>query len=392
MPLLGCVSEHYAPAPAIDDAPAAANEPPAAGPADAAGTTSATRTDGRAAASDVDEATVESGIIAVAPFHIVGRIDTRDPAGPRFGWPGAEIRARFTGPGLSLELADTGASWYDVVIDGAAPTQLVVSGARKPYAIGGSLPGGVHDVVLTKRTETFLGVTQLFAVTPLPGGALVPTPIPAARRIELIGDSITCGYGVLGSDHACPFTAETEAEPLAWGALAARQLGALRALTAVSGIGVLRNYGGETENTMPERYGRSIADDPTSAWDHSFVPDLIVVNLGTNDFAGGKGDPGPAFQTAYAAFLATLRATHPNATIVCATSPMLSEPNRTTLRTYVEGAIAQRAAAGDMKLTLLDIEEHTDADGYGCGYHPSVATQAKMAARLVAHVKPLMGW
>jgi lysophospholipase L1-like esterase len=328
----------------------------------------------------------------VAPFHLIGRVDARDPARPRIGWPGTQLRTRFFGTGVSLDLTDTGVSHYDVSIDGAPPTEWIVSGERRTYDVANALPEGEHDLVVTKRTETFTGVTQLFGVAPRPGGTLLQTPVPSGRRMELIGDSITCGFGVLGADASCQFSAATESESLAWGALAARQLSAMHIATAVSGIGMLRNYGGETEGTMPEVYGRAVANDPSSVWDHSFVPDVIVVSLGTNDFAGGKGDPGVAFRDSYVAFLTKLRATHPQAQIVAATSPMLSAPNRTMLRAYLEAAIAARFTAGESKLTLLEIDEQGFADGLGCGYHPSQTTHQKMAARLVAHVRTLMAW
>lgn len=328
----------------------------------------------------------------VAPFHVIGRVDSRDPGAPTFGWPGTELRMSFVGAGLSLVLADTGASHYDVAVDGGPATTLTVSGHTTTYEVAGGLAAGEHSLVVTKRTETAVGVTKLLGVTPHPGGALVPTPVPAGRRIEIVGDSITCGFGVLGADAFCSFTADTESEPLAWGALAARQLSAVHQAIAVSGIGVLRNYDGRTEGTMPEVYGRSIANDPSSVSDHSFAPEVVVVSLGTNDFAGGKGDPGVAFLGTYVTFLSFLRARHAGAHIVATTSPMLSGAYRTRLRAYLESAIAERVAAGDAKLTLLEIDEQDFADGLGCGYHPGKTTQAKMAARLVAHVKSLTGW
>ena len=332
---------------------------------------------------------VQPEALSVAPFHIIGRSDARDPAGPRLSWSGTEIRARFSGTGLKVELADTGVSHYDVSIDGAPPRPLAVFGERRAYHLATALEAGVHDVVLTKRTESFTGVTQLFGFI----GTLVPSPPPSGRRMELIGDSITCGFGVLGPDETCAFSAATESEPSAWGALAAKELGALRMVTAVSGLGVLRNYDGATTETMPQRYDRALADDASSVWEHhAFEPDLIVVNLGTNDFAGGKGDPGPGFEAAYTKLLATLRETHPGAWIVATTSPMLSNENHARHRGYVAAAIAARAAAGDTKISLVDIDEQSPSDGYGCGYHPSVSTHAKMAARLVEHVKPRMGW
>jgi lysophospholipase L1-like esterase len=328
----------------------------------------------------------------VAAWHIVGRTDTRDPRGPKLGYSGTEIRARFAGTGLALVVRQERLGHFDVWLDGARASGMTVPSGEAVHEVVSGLPFGAHDVVLVKRTETFVGVTQLLAVVPTDGGTLVPTPAPSRRRIEVIGDSITCGFGVLGSDASCAFSPETEAEPLAWGALAARELGALHTSIAVSGIGVYRNYDGDTAGTMPEVYDRAIADDPSSAWDHSFVPEVIVVNLGTNDFAGGKGDPGPAFRDAYEIFLAHLRALHAEASIVVASSPMLSGTNRLLARDYIDQAIVGRHEAGDRKITLLDLGEQDPADGLGCGYHPSVATQAKMAAKLVNHLRITLGW
>jgi lysophospholipase L1-like esterase len=309
--------------------------------------------------------------------------------GPRLGWPGTQIRARFSGPGISIVLKDTGTSDYDVAIDGGPPVLEVVSGDTHTYELAAGLAPGEHDLVLTKRTETATGVTQVLGFS----GAVVPTPAPSGRGIEMIGDSMTCGYGVLGASQACAFSPDTEDEEMAWGALAAKELGALHSVTAVSGMGLLRNFGGETTETMPARYDRALADDPSSTWDaHAFEPDVIVIDLGTNDFNDGKGDPGPAFQATYTTFLATLRARHAQAHIVAATSPMLVGDDRTTLRTYVQAAVSARQSAGDAKVSWLDMDQQVATDGYGCAFHPSATTQKKMATALVAHLKSHLGW
>lgn len=370
-----------------DGAPAPRGSAPGDAPDRSGEDSPATSLEDAAAAHEGEIDAPDAGEVGL--IHIVGRHDARDPAGPRLSWPATQLRVRFSGPALSLVLADTGTSHYDVAIDGAAPGVLVVSGAPRTYVVARDLGPGEHEVVLTKRTESFTGVTQLLGVE----GQIVPSPAPSGRRIELVGDSITCGYGVLGDDASCPFSPDTEAEPLAWGALASGALGAMRAVTAISGRGVVRNFDGQATDTMPEVYGRALADDATSAWDHAgFTPDVVVVNLGTNDFAGGKGDPGPAFEAAYASFLAELRQTHAAAAIVVATSPMLSGESRARHQAHLERAIAARARSGDAKVSLLVLPEQREIDGYGCGYHPSIATQQKMAAMLVVHLRAVLGW
>lgn len=364
--------------------------------------------DGGTQGADVSiakEAASDGDVVATAPFHVIGRVDRRDATGPRFSWSGTTIKAKFKGTGVTARIRDTGNDFFDVVIDGAAPKLLRVSAAEEVYELATGLTAGEHDIAITKRTEAFFGTAQLLALEPK-DGALVPTPAPSGRRIEMIGDSITCGYGVLGASFDCvfpdggnkDFSPETESEASAWGALASKELGALRSIVAWSGIGVYRDGGGGTGDQMPVRYDRALADDPGSTWDHSLAPhpDVIVVNLGTNDFA--TGDPGAAFQTAYNAFLKDLRTKHPDAYIVVATSPMLTdsfpegEQRRTKSIAALNAIVAARKNEGDAKIGLLELDEQLDTDGLGCDYHPSSITQQKMAAKLVAFVKSALNW
>ncbi|MFT3842187.1 MAG: SGNH/GDSL hydrolase family protein [Myxococcaceae bacterium] len=201
----------------------------------------------------------------------------------------------------------------------------------------------------------------------------------------MVGDSITCGYGDLGM-LPCTFSADTEDENAAWGALAARQVDAGHVAVAYSGKGMYRNYGGDMSATMPQIWNRVFADDGTSSYGFSqYQPDVVVVNLGTNDYS--TGDPGMPFETAYTGFLGQVRLQYPNAFIVCATGPMTDD---SSYQSHVQAAIA---AAADPKVSYLDLGvQDCNVDGCGCDYHPSQVTQQKMADKLVAHLKTLLPW
>ena len=333
---------------------------------------------------------------ATARVHLLGRFDTSDQAGPRFAWPGSAIAATFTGTGLDVKLHDYGTNQFAVVIDGRAPAVLATSKTTDMYSVASNLLPGPHTVLITKRTESHFGVAQFLGLVPK-GGVLLASPPPLARRIEYIGDSITCGYGDLGSSALCHFTPDTEDETSAYGALAAAQLNAQHIAIAYSGIGMYRNGGGDTANTMPTRYQRTLADDPTSAWTFNTPPPhVVVINLATNDF--GRGDPGPPFQHAYAAFLRQLRGRYPDAYVICSLSPMLSDgypPGimaRTKAATYIKGAVQHRIAAGDARVSYFEFDEQRAAGGYGCDYHPNAKTQQLMAAKLVPVIRSLTGW
>jgi lysophospholipase L1-like esterase len=354
--------------------------------------------DGRAA----DGAGAAPPVVSTATIHYLGRFDTRDPAGPRFAWPGSAIAATFTGTGLQATLSDTGTNYFDVVVDGGAPVIISTSGASKKYALASKLASGEHTLVFTKRTEANQGVVQLLALTPQGGGALVASPEPFTRRIEYIGDSITCGYGVLGVGPSCTFSADTEDESVAYGGLAAAALKAQQTVIAYSGKGVYRAYGGMMTDQMPTLFGLTLPDDATSTWGFTTpAPDVVVISLGTNDFSGG--DPGAGFEQAYEAFLRQVREVYPKAYLVCDMSPMFDAPSRAAAEGYVTTAMAKLQNAGDTRVTSLTIagadggptwgfETQNASDGYGCDYHPSQSTQLRMGQELTAALRQLLGW
>jgi lysophospholipase L1-like esterase len=326
----------------------------------------------------------------LAPIHFLGRFDVRDPRGPRFAWAASAIAATFTGTGITVQLRDTGTNYFAVVIDGGAPTVLRTHRGTGTYELASTLGAGAHALVLTKRTESNAGTVQLLALTPA-GGALVPSREPFARHIEVVGDSISCGYGILGAAPTSHFTAATEDATVAYAGLAAAQLDARATVLAYSGMGLMRDYGGSTGNQMNVRAGLTLADDPTSAWSFAGAPpDVVVILLGTNDFF--PGDPGAPFQSAYVALVRQLRGRYPDAHVVCALSPLLTRGARTQARAYIEGAVTELTTAGDARVTYLEFDEPEPGDGYGCDYHPSLATHRKMAAKLAEAIQAVTGW
>lgn len=121
------------------------------------------------------------------------------------------------------------------------------------------------------------------------------------RKIEFIGDSITCGYGVLGGPKA-PFSTETESADDAFAVQCARALDADYQLVSFSGIGVISRYIEPEENEpltdvlMPALYPHTDAvlakryGWRPESWDFSsFCPQVVVINLGTNDDSYTRG-------------------------------------------------------------------------------------------------------
>jgi lysophospholipase L1-like esterase len=214
------------------------------------------------------------------------------------------------------------------------------------------------------------------------GGALLAPPAASNRRIEVIGDSLSVGAGVEGNA-ACPGGIDAFTNNyLAYGSIAARALNAEVVTIAWSGIGVYRNYGNSMMNTLPIRYPFSIPNDGT-AWDFSkYQPDVVVINLGTNDF--GSGDPGAAYETAYVNFIKTVRTKY-------ATPPfILIDMYGGNRLTRINNVVSALKSGGESKVESLSVS--SVQNNLGCGQHPNVAGQAGMGGVLANRLKTLMGW
>src|SRR5207302_10262863 len=121
-------------------------------------------------------------------------------------------------------------------------------------------------VTVFRDTESLLGEAQFLGFDFGAGGALLAPP-PSARRIEIVGDSISSGYGDEGRDGTCKYTAPTQNAYVTYGALAAREPGAAPTIIAYSAIGVFCNNDGGRAGTMPARYPRTLADRAPSKLD-----------------------------------------------------------------------------------------------------------------------------
>jgi lysophospholipase L1-like esterase len=216
-------------------------------------------------------------------------------------------------------------------------------------------------------------------------------PAGASRLIEVIGDSITCGYGVLGTlaDSDCY---PTESHWDTYAAVTGRALGAEVSTIAASGRGVIRNYGGDTSGTMPMLYPRVIANAETPVWDFHVEPQVVVINLGTNDISNSKGDPGDAFRDTYISLLQTIRNEYPHAYIICIIAPLLSGSDLTTIKGHIKDAVDARAAAGDTNVELFGNIPAQTSDKFACQYHPNAAENQMMADLLTAEIKSKLGW
>jgi lysophospholipase L1-like esterase len=333
-----------------------------------------------------------TGVIA-AGVRWLGRVDTTtDPARPRFSWSGTGFAARFSGTALAAQLNTEGALIFKTVIDGVPqPTFTAAPGSRR-YPLATGLRPGDHVVELYRQTEGPQGNAQLISLgTDTGAGALLAPPPGPARLIEVVGDSISCGFGNLGTLADADGIA-TESHWDAYPSVLARALEAEVSTIAASGRGIIRNYAGDTADTLPRIYGRTLAGSAAPAWDFARQPQAVIINLGTNDISNGKGDPGTPFRDGYRALVQTIRAHYPDAHVVCIIAPVLGLAEAAIITGHIRAVIDARRAAGDDRIALFDQIPPQTADKFGCAYHPNVAENVIMAHLLTGELRAKLGW
>ncbi len=335
--------------------------------------------------ASADGSGMDASAIDAAPglpsIRFVGRVDSFD-GGTRFEWPGVSFHANFTGSSVAMDLNDSNVSEFAVFVDGMPHPKVVASAGRKSYPLASGLTSGMHELEVWRRSESYVGLSELYGLTFDPGGALLAPPAPLARRIEIIGDSITVGYGNEGMP-GCTYSNDTENNYLAYGSVAARAVGAELSTVAWSGLGMYRNYNdvGAATKPLPYYYDDALATVPTP-WSFAlFIPDLVVINLGTND-SSTHGDPGQPYIDAYVAFVQHVRSHYPAAWIICL------DPTAAVTADIAQ-VVSTIKTGGDAKIESFAL---TGQNGSGCDGHPNIASDALMGASLATEIKRVMSW
>jgi lysophospholipase L1-like esterase len=117
--------------------------------------------------------------------------------------------------------------------------------------------------------------------------------------IEFVGDSITCGWGTIGA-YGGAYTDQDAT--YAYSYLLAEELNADYSMTALSGQGLLCGYPGVTNGYL---YADPVGD-PTVRYDFARKADVVVINIGTNDYWASDVSE-DEFEAAYLAFLKTVK-------------------------------------------------------------------------------------
>lgn len=289
-----------------------------------------------------------------------------------------------------------------VYVDGERKADEMLPDTPKDIEIKGkgSEPVTVQIIKLSEAAQSCCAITAIDAGS----GSVKPAPA-RAHKLEIIGDSITCGYGVDDEDKNHHFSTSTEDCTKAYAYKTAQLLNADYSLFSYSGWGIISGYT-DSGKKMPQQQVPKVYEKlaftnskgfgsvvPQNIdWDFSaYQPDAVIINLGTNDasYCGDDEKRREDYTASYVKFLKTIREKNPNARIYCTLGIMDDR-----LNSCVEDAAKRYTdETGDSNVrTFFFKMQDMQNDGLVADWHPTEKTHTKSADALAEFIKSDMGW
>lgn len=318
-------------------------------------------------------------------------------SGAEFSFTGTKCIIAITGDEGSTDssAADSHAR-LGIYVNGNRVIDDMITQKEKDYKIFESETTEDVTVSVVKLSESPMSTFSIDRIT-VEGSEIRPTKAKDLY-IEFVGDSITCGYGVDDPVAEHTFSTKTEDVTKAYAYKTAQALNADYSMVSFSGYGIISGY---TENgekllnqLVPPLYTKlgyswtnNIDFCPSDIeWDFNRrQPDIIVVNLGTNDDSYTQDEVlrQEDYAANYTAFLKKIREKNPDATLLCVLGIMGDR-----LFEYVQRAVQNyMSETGDSNIHTMKFDVQSETDGYSADYHPSITTHDKASQKLVAEIK-----
>jgi len=313
----------------------------------------------------------------------------------------SSVAFNFTGTECKITLQSVDSwehhNYVSLVLDGKYIGKLrIEKGAEQTFPVKVTSDKKEHTLEIYKTTEAHSGGI-LFAGTT---AKLTSITSKKKKKIEFIGDSITCGAASDPSDVPCDKGEYFDHHNgyYAYGPVLSREIGVDYLMSSVSGIGMYRNWNDENkdEAIMPDVYENLYLtkDNSKPKYDFAFHPDIISIALGTNDFSGGDGKKerlpfnAEKYVANYINFIKMLYKHNPNAQIVITNSPMVGGERGVVFEDCLSKVKA--AFASDKMHKEIQIFKFKPMTPKGCSGHPDVADHKVLADEYAPFLKKLL--
>lgn len=341
-------------------------------------------------------------------------------------WTGSAVELNVMGTELWIEVEadyDQYEPWISIIINSAPVSRQMLTAGRYWICIFRGMSENVtKNVRIVKDTQAMSGdpgcTLQIHAVKS--DGEFLPVE-DKPYKIEFIGDSISSGEGAIGAK------AEEDWIPMWFSAIrnyctmTAEALDADYRIISQSGWGVLTSWDNNPHANIPDCYEKvcglltgernkslgALNDNNFTSWQ----PDVVVVNLGTNDTGAFYNQEWRdevtgethkqrlneigtfheedlhSFEAAVTNFLSKLRKYNKNSQIVWAYG-MLDIPMMPDIYRAVD---VYHKMTGDRKVSVFQLPGTTE-ETFGARSHPGLSAHQKAAKELSDYLKPLLSW
>ncbi len=352
-------------------------------------------------------------------YKIYGRTDETQETLPLF-FNGSGIEVNVTGTELWIDIDvdfDTYEPWIWTALNGAFMSrQMLMPGTYSLCLFRGMSPDAVKNVRFFRELQAMSedNACRLLVKGFRSDGSFLPVR-DRRFKLEFIGDSITSGEGTYGAKDDIDWLSMYMGTSRNYARMVSDALDAEYRLISQGGWGVLCSWDNDPRHNLPSRYEKICglaagemnerlgAGKPYAF--QSWIPDAIIVNLGTNDasafeqpewtdpvtgrtFKQHKEPDGTyrqediaRFKQAVIDFLTMLRRNNPTSHIVW-TYGMLGYDLTFAI---TDAMNAYQKAAGDYNIAFLQLPNTTEST-VGSHAHPGEKSHARAAQVIIEYL------
>ena len=181
---------------------------------------------------------------------------------------------------LTIQQTHNDRRYYTVIVDGVESEVFAIGNAKQEIIIARGLSSKPHTIEIYKQSEGGYGVT-IYDISI--NGEMLEAPKENDLLIEFVGDSITCGLGNLVKN-GDQMSGHSQNGYKAYGTQTAELLSADWSNISQSGSALV-NISGMPNAHMPSIYKKAVTSK-NDLWNFATNrnADIVVVNLGTNDY------------------------------------------------------------------------------------------------------------
>ncbi len=311
----------------------------------------------------------------VSFFNIHGRTLT-DNIGLHFSWSNSGLELKFKGNRIEFH-------FEDYVCENPVYVKAFAKETTQRFCLCGTAPKVIYDFekesthtikllrISEDETPLVLKSIRIYGKSPK---FLVPPP-PKKFKIEFMGDSITCGFGVLAPKSQSEYSTYEQDSTKAYAYMTAELLNADIRTVAIGGQGVYRNCAQEVGFQFKRMF--NMATRTKDGYDHSlWTPDIFVLNCGTNDEPGGTTEETMYEEGKY--LLDIVRCAYPDAKIIWMYGMMNSKFTQ-----ILKKLISDQRKNGDKNMYFLPINDiYGYKDEVGGVGHPNVNASIRVSKKL----------